>query len=163
MKHRAIVGFAIAIVLSGCSDAPKVAKLTPLGFPTTSVQVRDGSGGERTLCMWLAETDADRSRGLMDVASIGDKSGMAFRFGSETTVRFFMHRTKIPLDIAFLGGDGRVVSIASMEPCPAANASDCPLTSAPGPYVDAVEAPPAALGRLGIVAGSTVTFMNTPC
>jgi uncharacterized protein len=113
--------------------------------------------------MLLADTEPARARGLMDVTTVGNRSGMVFRFDGETTARFYMYRTKIPLDIAFLAGDGHIVSIASMEPCAAANASDCPLIAADGPYTDAIEVPTAALGRLGIVSGSTVTVMNTPC
>jgi uncharacterized protein len=113
--------------------------------------------------MLLAETEADRAQGLMDVSSVGDKSGMVFRFGGETTARFYMYRTKLPLDIAFLAGDGHVVSIVSMEPCLAGDAAACPLYAASAPYVDAIEVPTGALGRLGIVPGSTVTVGNTPC
>ena len=157
----AIAGFAV--LLAACSPPPKVANLTPVGFPITAVRVRQSDGTERTVCMFLAESEADRARGLMGVTSIGDKSGMVFRFGTETTARFFMFHTKIPLDIAFVGADGQVVSIAPMEPCPAENASDCPLTAASASYVDAIEAPSGSLGRLGIVPGSTVLVTNTPC
>jgi uncharacterized protein len=162
-KRSVRLAVASAALLGACSQAPNVVKVTPVGFPSTSVRVRDSNGAERTLCMLLAETEADRARGLMDVSSVGDNSGMVFRFGGETTARFYMYRTKIPLDIAFLGGDGHVVSVASMDPCLAADASICPLYGASAPYVDAIEVPTGALGRLGIASGSTVAVTNTPC
>jgi uncharacterized protein len=156
-------GAALALLFGACSQPSKPAKASPVGFPSTEVLVRNSAGLERKLCMFVAATEPDRARGLMDVSSLGGKSGMVFRFGQDTTARFYMYRTKIPLDIAFLAGDGRVVSVASMEPCEATNAGNCPLTGASAPYADAIEVAPDQLERLGIVSGSTVLVTNTPC
>ena len=43
----------------------------------------------------------------------------------------------IPLSIAFVGADDRIVTIEEMTPC---HADPCPTYSADGPFVMAVEA-----------------------
>jgi uncharacterized protein len=139
-----------------------VVRFEPVGFPTTSVVVRTAKG-DRTLCMFLADTPALRERGLMDVTSLGKKSGMVFHFPEPTTTRFFMFQTKVALDIAFIDAEGRVVSTSKMVPCPSTDASACPLTVAAGPYTDAIEVFENGLGPIGVGNGAVVTLSTTPC
>jgi hypothetical protein len=74
---------------------------------------------------------------------------------------FWMKKTRIALSIAFFDSTGRFVSAADMEPCPD-SVDNCPLTSAAGPYTDAIEVPKGALGALGAVSGSVLT-VSGPC
>lgn len=114
-------------------------------------------GTEREFCVLLADTPALQSQGLMRVTTLGDYSGMVFRFGAPVTVQFFMKDTVMPLSIAFVDRQGAVVSTADMDPCPPATPS-CPLFAATGPYVDALEVPRSRLGALGIGPGARVRF-----
>lgn len=60
----------------------------------------------------IADTDAERSRGLMFRASMPDDRGMLFDFASPRPLSFWMKNTWIPLDIIFIGANGRVLNIA---------------------------------------------------
>lgn len=87
----------------------------------------------------LADTEEERSIGLMGRKSLSPGTGMIFDFDGETTSAFYMFQTLIPLSIMFVL-DGRVVSVREMSPCPDHDPSACPTYHASGPYTLAVEA-----------------------
>jgi uncharacterized protein len=93
--------------------------------------------GGASLDVRIADDDEERQRGLMGVTSLAADEGMAFEFSEPTDSSFWMRNTLIPLSIAFIGEDDRVVTVLEMEPCAA---EPCPTYSPAGPYVLAVEA-----------------------
>src|SRR6266511_3650765 len=48
-----------------------------------------------------------RERGLSNRAELPPGTGMAFHFRGDTQIPFWMKDTLVPLQIAFVGGDGR--------------------------------------------------------
>lgn len=64
----------------------------------------------------LATTPEELTLGLMYRQNLGDNEGMLFCFPKEKQVSFWMKDTHIPLSIAFIKADGRIVQIESMEP-----------------------------------------------
>ncbi len=60
----------------------------------------------------IAETDAERNRGLMHRRSMGFDRGMLFLFDRPDASGFWMKNTPMPLDILFVGPDSQIVSIA---------------------------------------------------
>jgi uncharacterized membrane protein (UPF0127 family) len=60
----------------------------------------------------VADTTAERSRGLMHRRTMADGWGMLFVYPGEEQRAFWMKNTLIPLDIIFVSGAGRVVHIA---------------------------------------------------
>ena len=64
----------------------------------------------------LADTSAARQTGLMYRTFMPMNAGMLFVFEEKAIHCFNMRNTKIPLSIAFLDYDGKIVSIADMEP-----------------------------------------------
>jgi uncharacterized membrane protein (UPF0127 family) len=61
--------------------------------------------------IYLAETNAQRTRGLMHVRSLPESTGMLFVYPSESILSIWMKNTYIPLDILFIKADGQVSSI----------------------------------------------------
>jgi len=59
----------------------------------------------------IADTNEKRSRGLMERTLLLENEGMLFVFDEEQPLEFWMKDTYIPLDIAFLGSDGRIINI----------------------------------------------------
>ena len=61
-------------------------------------------GGPHRLDVEVAETSSQRQRGLMGRESLPEAQGMLFRFENEQSVNnaFWMYKTLIPLDIAFI-------------------------------------------------------------
>jgi uncharacterized membrane protein (UPF0127 family) len=66
-----------------------------------------------------AEVAADpgtRATGLMYREALGRNEGMLFVFNERSQECFWMKNTRIPLSIAYLGEDGRIITIAEMTP-----------------------------------------------
>ena len=63
----------------------------------------------------LADTPKAREVGLMNRTSMPTNSGMLFVFEQKAGHCFWMNNTKIPLSIAFIGDDGRIVNIEEMQ------------------------------------------------
>ena len=64
----------------------------------------------------LADTESKRERGLMFRRSLSENSGMLFVFDPPAQAAFWMKNTRIPLSIAFLDNQGRILEIRSMKP-----------------------------------------------
>jgi uncharacterized protein len=141
-------------------DDPSFAGLTE-SFGTVQVQVQASDGSMRPFCMLLAETPAQRMRGLMEVTDLEGFDGMLFRFPDDSTSSFYMRNTPTPLSIAFIAADGTLVSASDMAPCE--NRGGCPLYRPAGPYRLAIEVFQGRLPDLGIAPGAIVTDTDTTC
>ena len=128
------------------------------GFGEVTFRVERPGRGEVVGCALLAESAEARSRGLMDQEDLRGYDAMVFRFDAPSTSGFYMYDTRLPLSIAYVDDEGRLVSSTDMEPCPEEEASDCPTYDAAGPYLHAIEVREGDLPRVGIEPGATVTF-----
>ena len=175
------LGAVVAVVLAaGCSSrpdhgpstspafpsstavAPSTPLAAPLGFRAVLIEVTKPDGTKATYCVWVAETEAERERGLMQVTGLGGADGMLFRFGADQSGAFWMKDTLIPLSIAFFHKGGAFVSATDMEPC-SPTAPGCPTYSADAPYADALEVPQGGLASLGIGPSSRLAVTSKSC
>jgi uncharacterized membrane protein (UPF0127 family) len=92
------------LALAAASPA-LAAKRAPLEIAT--------SGGIRSFSVELARTGQALDRGLMYRRSLPRGQGMLFDFGSEHRITMWMKNTYVPLDMIFIGADGRVRRIAA--------------------------------------------------
>jgi uncharacterized membrane protein (UPF0127 family) len=70
------------------------------------------------LAVGVADTPQTRARGLMNRESLGEVDGLLFVFDEADRHTFWMRNTLVPLDIAWLDDDGRIVRIAAdVQPC----------------------------------------------
>ena len=63
----------------------------------------------------VADTPKAREVGLMNRSSMPTNSGMLFIFEEKAGHCFWMSNTKIPLSIAFISNDGKIVNIEEMQ------------------------------------------------
>jgi uncharacterized membrane protein (UPF0127 family) len=63
----------------------------------------------------LADTPKAREIGLMNRTSMPTNSGMLFVFEQKASHCFWMNNTKLPLSIAFIADDGKIVNIEEMQ------------------------------------------------
>jgi uncharacterized protein len=73
----------------------------------------------------VASDVGTRSKGLMHRTKLGNNEGMLFIFEQKAQHCFWMRNTLVPLSIAFLGEDGTIINIESMQP--KSEESHCPL------------------------------------
>jgi uncharacterized membrane protein (UPF0127 family) len=74
----------------------------------------------------IAATRKARAKGLGDRASLAPDAGMLFVYPEALMREYWMKDCRIGLDIAFLGADGRIVTLASLPPGAGLAESDIP-------------------------------------
>lgn len=83
------------------------------------------SGNKVTkLTVQLANTPSKIQKGLMFVDHLPENEGMLFVFPGKIYGGFWMKNTLIPLSIAFIDSDGKILKILDMEPC---KGNQCPI------------------------------------
>lgn len=97
----------LAVSLAGAAAAQPLAS----GLATTPVTVE----GVR-LTVEVARTPGEQFRGLGGRTWIDPNGGMLFPFATPRVTSFVMRDCPIPIDVAFLDADGRVVAIHEMKP-----------------------------------------------
>jgi hypothetical protein len=100
----------------------------------------------------VAKTPEERSHGLMGRKHLGKDEGMLFIFEAADYHGFWMKDTLIPLSIAFIDTDGRIVGITDMNPL----TLDSHLP--PKPVLFALEMNRGWFSYHGIKAGDVVRF-----
>ena len=128
--------------LAACSAPPGTAN-TPVAAPGVPPQLADLAAatveiGDLELDVAVADTPAARARGLMEVADLGSLDGLVFVYPAPTDTPFHMRNVPIPLDIAFVSGDGSVLATETMAVC---SAAPCPTYRSPTSFRWAVETP----------------------
>ncbi len=113
------LAFASLTLLAGCQGRNDNADL-----PQARLVV-----GQLVIRAEVAREAEDRQRGLMQRTQLAHDSGMLFVFPHAGHHCFWMKDTALPLSVAFLDADGRVLNVSDMEPltknkhCPAGSAS----------------------------------------
>jgi uncharacterized protein len=152
------VSRAVAVALAAAAVlacAAKEAKEAPVPASAVVIETRDGA--RHRVAVELARTDAERARGLMERAKLGPEDGMLFLFTESDDHGFWMKNTFIPLDMIFIGEDGRVVGIVESA---APGTTTLRGVGAPSRYV--LEVNGGWSRAKGVRAGDRVRFENVP-
>jgi uncharacterized protein len=102
----------IVVVDRKPAEATKVAQSSELRIVT----IHTSSRKEVRVRVEIADNAFERARGLMYRTALAEDRGMLFIFEAEQKLSFWMKNTRIPLSIAFIDSEGRIVDIQDMRP-----------------------------------------------
>ncbi len=63
----------------------------------------------------VADTDQSRTQGLMYRKTVPEETGMLFVFDHDQVLTFWMKNTLVPLSIAYISSEGKIIDILDME------------------------------------------------
>jgi uncharacterized protein len=162
---RIIIAALATAATAACesNDAAVEQREPPnLGWRSATVRVVSARDTSRLL-VELASSAEQRTMGLMERRSLPDTAGMLFLYPTDqpNTSAFWMYRTRIPLDIAFIDSAGIIRSTQTMQPCPATLASGCPSYAAGAAYRVALEVNAGYFARHHVAVGDKVLLSDT--
>ena len=118
-------------------------------FDSQPLTIVTKDGKSHTFTVELAVTPRQREQGLMNRREMADDHGMLFAFGETRQVYMWMKNTYIPLDMLFIGKDGKIRTIRqNAEPLSEA------IIDSGGPIDYVLELNGGTAKRLGIRASS---------
>jgi uncharacterized membrane protein (UPF0127 family) len=91
------------------------SKSDDVSFDRRDFTLEKAGGARVAISLEIAQTDKERAKGLMNRSSLSDGEGMLFVFESEQILSFWMKNTLIPLSIAFIRTDGRIIEIRDLQ------------------------------------------------
>jgi hypothetical protein len=139
--------FACAALLAACAAGPAL-------FPELEQADIEAvtSSGTHAFRVWIADDDESRERGLMNVRELPADRGMLFMFEAPRELAFWMKDTYLPLDLVFIGPDGRVLNIVTGQPL-----SLNPIRSR-GAAIATLEVLGGTSSRIGLAPGDRVSL-----
>lgn len=162
---QALFAFVLSLVMVACDGGAAATPTPGPGAPTpapsetpvpgelaTRQLTVSGAGVTREITAEIARTDAERQHGLMDRDSMPEGHGMLFLFREDGRVGFWMHNTRIPLTIAYLDQDGRVMELRDGTPL-----DERPITPKK-PYRYVLEMNQGWFARHGLGVGAIVSI-----
>lgn len=112
-KSVATLAFASLLValLAPMPASAQPADGKPQSLPITTIKV-----GPHTVAAEVASTPDQRTIGLMYRFSLPADHGMLFVFPEPQPLSFWMRNTYIPLSIAYIDAEGRILNVVEMAP-----------------------------------------------
>ncbi|MBW5801312.1 DUF192 domain-containing protein [Halomonas elongata] len=158
-RRHLLQGMALLPLLNLWQPDVQASTLPAMTLPTTTLTVHSAQGPHR-LTVELASSTAERNQGLMERDTLAEDAGMLFLYDAVQPAAngFWMYRTRIALDVAFLDAEGRINDIRHMQPCRSASPSDCPVTRPSQPYHAALEVNAGYFEAKGIEVGDCVSW-----
>ena len=120
-------------------------------FQKQNIQLLKQDGETLDFNIELAITPDQQTQGLMFRTEMAENTGMLFLFNVEVVLSFWMKNTLIPLDMLFLGPDGKIVHIHEN-----AQPQDLTPISSQVPAKAVLELNAGAASKMGIQIGDQV-------
>lgn len=108
----AVIGLAALVFLAAACEAEG----DPAPYPTIEITVVGPGGNEATLTVEVVHRPRERQQGLMFRQSLPEDRGMLFLYPADRTGGFWMKDTYIPLTIAYIDAEWRVLELRSGRP-----------------------------------------------
>jgi uncharacterized membrane protein (UPF0127 family) len=122
MNRLRVAALTLVLALAALAAAPSPAAAPPAAKDAAAHRVNTGLAriaievGGRPVRVEVADTAGVRETGLMNRFSIPADEGMLFVFPVPQPLAFWMRDTYMPLSIAFIDAEGRILNIEEMAP-----------------------------------------------
>ncbi len=141
---------AALLLAAATTSAAQFRSPQAVAFPRVALQIV-GDGAAHEFTVEVAQSPAQRARGLMFRTRLEPNEGMLFLYPTRQRARMWMKDTPLSLDMLFLAPDGRVLEIAERtEPLSLATISSA------DPVLGVLELRGGRCAELGIVPGAQV-------
>ena len=144
---RLLHGCCLAVSIAGAAHGAASVE----ALPTVALSIN----GHKIIAE-VAATPERRATGLMHRFSLQPDHGMVFVFDYPEPQAFWMKNTFIPLSIAFIAADGRIINIDEMQP------HDESTHPSRGPALYAIEMRKGWFTERGIRSGDFVKGLPEP-
>lgn len=115
--RAALAAFAFALIMMTSALSPAAADSRAMRLPVQMAKlVAETAAGEKFFSIEVADEPSEQERGLMFREDMPDDRGMLFDLGQTRQASFWMENTPMPLDLLFIGEDGRVRAILPGQP-----------------------------------------------
>ena len=102
--NKTVAGLLAGLLLSGVVSAQ------------SAMPVMELTAGFHRIEAEVAASDQNRQVGLMNRNSLAQQHGMLFVFPQANTHCMWMRNTLLPLSVAFLDDEGKIINIEDMQP-----------------------------------------------
>jgi len=131
---------------------------SPIAFETGSVWIYSRADSF-LLDVDIASEPEQWSLGLSLRPELSPESGMFFAFSDIQVRSFWMWRTHMALDVAFVSDNGSILGIQAMSPCIDERPVSCPRYPPPAGYLSALEVNAGWFDHRGIGPGDSVRLV----
>ncbi|MDQ3910520.1 MAG: DUF192 domain-containing protein [Actinomycetota bacterium] len=153
MRWPLIILFALLVSLvtarcAGEASTPDDNATSSDGTSTLTIETSNGQNIE--VEVEIADNEAERMKGLMERTELAENAGMLFVFEEEQPRSFWMKNTLIPLSIAYIDAEERIIDTQDMQPL------DETVHRSAGPAMYALEVHQGFFEERGVEVGDTV-------
>lgn len=124
-------------------------------FRKTKIEI-----GGKQINVEIAENGRQHQRGLMYRTKLEDGDGMLFIFADESPRSFWMKNTFVPLSIAYITAQKKVIDLIDMAPAASEAQAEFPFYNSSGPAMYALEVPQGWFVRNNIKVGDQFSFSD---
>jgi len=142
------------IILNVGFVASGMAACASQKLKTTVLSIERTGSTPVEITVEIARTEDEKAQGLMHRKKLPDGEGMIFVYERDQQMSFWMKNTVIPLSIAFIAADGRIIEIKDMQPL------DLSSVKSSRSVRYALETPQGWFGRAGVQAGDVINIQN---
>jgi uncharacterized membrane protein (UPF0127 family) len=143
------------VAATGC-HAQTAGLIELNAFPKSQLEIRSGAQ-KHVFEIWLAKTPEQQEQGLMFVRDLPANRGMLFIAEQPRVFRMWMKNTYIPLDMVFIGTDGRIAKIVERT-----TPHSLATISSDVPVAGILELKGGEAQRRALHAGDRVTWQTAP-
>jgi uncharacterized protein len=155
-----LIALLVALTLGACKkDPPPIDRSLDTTPPRPATTKKKILVDTASIYVEIADDEMKREQGLMFRKSMPENEGMLFVFDSPAPRSFWMKNCLMPIDVAYIDAQGKIVNIVQMPVSPSGvSDNDLPTYPSTAPAKYALETAKDWFQKRGIKSGASVKF-----